>query len=180
MNRAVVTCVLLALVACGQLARAQARDDLESKIKAAFLFNFLKFVEWPEGSAPVGAAPYVLCVVDSADFTAVLEQTVRDKRVDDHPVSVRGVSRGQPTADCHVVYLARAARDQGEEVLRDSGGALTVHEASAATPSGVIRFFVSDNHVRFEINVAAAESRRLYLHSSLLGVAERVRVGPPS
>lgn len=183
MNRARIAVLLLCALAMGLTpARAVAQGELELKVKAAFLFNFLKFVTWPPGRAPTAAAPPVLCVVGAADFAAVLAETVRDKEVGGYEVRVLNLAPGESLASCHAAYLPASSADKAEAQLRGTAGysVLTVHEADQAVPSGVVRFFLEDRRVRFEINTTAAEREHLQVSSRLLGVATRVQVGPGS
>jgi hypothetical protein len=161
---------------------ARAQTELEHKVKAAFLFNFLKFVTWPTDRGPADGHPYVLCVIGDARFTRTLGQAVEDKSVSGHPLEVRDVVAGAALNGCHLAYLAPGpAAPAAESTLGTAtgDGVLTVHESDVAVPSGVIRFFLDQQRVRFEINTAAAERRNLNLSSRLLGVAERVQVPVP-
>lgn len=174
----VAAALLLAL--CGALAAllppaAAAQSSLELKVKAAFLFNFVKFVGWPPERSPAGEQPYVLCTIDAADFAAVLGDAVRNKLVDGHALQVRPLRAGDPLGDCHVAYAAGRDPAATEALLRAGAGlgVLTVHEAHSAVSSGVLRFFLEDRRVRFEVNTAAADQQRLQLSSRLLGVATR-------
>lgn len=180
MSRARIAILLLCALAMGLTsATVAAQNDLELKVKAAFLFNFLKFVTWPPGRAPTAADPPVLCVVGAADFAAVLAETVRDKAVEGNEVRVLKLDPGESFASCHVAYFAATSTDTAEAQLRGAAGrgVLTVHEADQAVPSGVVRFFLEDRRVRFELNTTAAEREQLQLSSRLLGVARRVQVG---
>lgn len=153
-----------------------AEASLELKVKAAFLFNFVRFVGWPPERAPALGQPYVLCTLDSAEFAAVLAETVNGKQVDGHGLQVLALRSGDALGACHVAYVAGNDPAVVDTQLRGAGGlgVLTVHEASAAVPSGVLRFFIDDRRVRFEVNGAAAERQRLQLSSRLLGVATRL------
>lgn len=174
---------LLAVAALGALpASATAQVELEQKVKAAFLFNFMKFVTWPPDREPAEQQPYVLCVVDDQRFTRTLHLAIRGKVVSGRPVEVRELAGGAPLRVCHLVWLGAGPGPQAtESVLRGAagGGVLTVHEAEAAVPSGVIRLFLDQQRIRFEVNTAAAEREHLQLSSRLLGVAVRVQVATP-
>jgi hypothetical protein len=159
-----------------------AQVDLEQKVKAAFLFNFLKFVTWPQARAPADREPYVMCVIGDEDFTRTLDVAVHGKTVSGHPVQVQDRAPGAPLTACHVAYLApHPSAPPSESALSSAAGAgvLTVHEIGAAVHAGVIRFFLDDQRVRFEINTAAAERENLHLSSRLMELAERVQVTTP-
>ncbi|HSW11815.1 MAG TPA: YfiR family protein [Solimonas sp.] len=171
--------LLLALccVGAGLLpSLAMAGDDLELKVKAAFLFNFVKFVSWPPERRPADGQPYQLCMIDAAAFASVLTEAVRDKQISGHPLQVRSLHPGDALDGCHVAYVASDDPITAEARLRAGAGlgVLTVHEARSAINSGVVRFFQEDRRVRFEVNTAAADQQHLQLSSRLLGVATRL------
>ena len=177
--RGALLAVIVLGIGCGN---ADAQDDLEQKVKAAFLFNFLKFVTWPPARAPEDGRPYVMCVLDDEPFTQTLAQVVRDKTVSGHPVQVQDRAPGASLRDCHLAYLAPGPSMQAtESVLAGAAGAgiVTVHQADAAVPSGVIRFFLDQQRVRFEINTVAAQRENLHVSSRLMELAERVQVSTP-
>jgi hypothetical protein len=179
---AVRSVLLVALILWGWGGAALAQSELEQKVKAAFLFNFLKFVTWPESRAPADQEPYVLCVIGDERFAQTLEQVVQSKTVSGHGLKVRSLAEGGSAQTCHLAYLASdRATPAAEAALSglSGGGILTVHEAPAAVPSGVMRFFLEQQRIRFEINTAAAERENLQLSSRLMGVAERVQVSAP-
>lgn len=183
MNACLRGALLAAFVLGGWCAQASAQaTDLEQKVKAAFLFNFLKFVTWPQNRTPADREPYLLCVIGDERFTQALGQAVHNKTVSGHAVELRDLAPGASLRACHLAYLANdSAASAADAVLGTASGAgvLTVHEADAAVPSGVIRFFLDQQRVRFEINTAAAERENLQLSSRLMGVAERVQVSAP-
>jgi len=156
---------------------ARAADDLELKVKAAFLFNFAKFATWPPAKLSAADAPLYLCVDGAGPIGRVLEDTVRGRTIDGHAIEVLQSARAEELRRCHVVYLATTepARIAADLAALSSNGVLTVHEAPEAQPGGVVRFFLSDGgRVRFEINVTAASREQLALSSKLLEVSQVV------
>ena len=174
---------LLAVIVLGSgSAKAHAQVDLEQKVKAAFLFNFLKFVTWPPGRAPADGGTYVMCVLDDERFARTLAQSIRDKTVSGHPVQVQDRATGASLRDCHLAYLAPGPTMQATEAVfagASGAGILTIHEADAAVPSGVIRLFLDQQRVRFEINTVAAQHENLHVSSRLMELAERVQASTP-
>ncbi|HVT34150.1 MAG TPA: YfiR family protein [Nevskiaceae bacterium] len=156
---------------------AQGADDLEQKVRAAFLYNFAKFVSWPGYKTPQASDPLLFCVLDSDPFAGPLEQNLQGKTVDTHPVQVRRVQRVDDMRSCHVAYLsiAESARLAVALEALAGNGVLTVFQGDAAQHAGIVRFFLEDQRMRFEINTAAAERERLEISSRLLGVARVVR-----
>lgn len=172
--------LLLGLLAAALLLlpppAAAAETSLELKVKAAFLYNFVRFVSWPPEHSPGAGKPYVLCAVDAAEFAETLAETVGDKLVEGHGLRVLALRGGDDLERCHVAYVGGSDPATVQAQLRsaDGQGVLTVHEAVTAVDGGVVRFFLQDRRVRFEVNTAAARQQRLQLSSRLLGVATRL------
>jgi len=173
------------LLACGLWAApgalaATARTpekDLEYGLKAAFLFNFAKFVDWPP-AAFEPAAPFTLCVFGDDPFGAVLDSTVAGEAVAGRPIAVRRGTRIADLKGCHILFVSRAERGRLPEVLAAvrGGNALTVGESDGfLADGGMIRFYLEANKVRFAVNLAAVERSPLKISSKLLRLA---RVSP--
>lgn len=174
----VLAALLAAVLGGANVARAAApADELELKVKAAFLFNFAKFTAWPPAKTAAPEAPLYLCVQGAASMSEVLQETVRGRAVGGHPIEVLQAARAEELRRCHIVYVGAQddAQIATELTALASHGVLTVHEGAFAQPAGVIRFFLSDGgRVRFEINVTAASREQLALSSKLLEVAQVV------
>lgn len=158
-------------------ARAASDDELEMKVKAAFLFNFAKFATWPTTKVKEADATLHLCVEGTDEFVRILSDTVRGRVVGTHPVDVVASPRGEQLKHCHIVYVAPTdeSRTAAELAAVANDSVLTVHESAETQPQGVIRFFLSDDgRVRFEVNVAAASRAQVALSSKLLEVSQVV------
>ncbi len=164
----------LALVAPG-LAAAQA----EYEVKAAYLFRFLSFVEWPAQAFARPDAPLVIGVLGEDDVYAGLQEIVAGRQAQGRPLSVRRVKNGEGAKDLHVLFVGRAAAAELPK-LPEVPGQLVVSEGASALDRGaVITFVRSEGRVRFEVALDAAERRGLRLSSRLLAVAQYVRPGKP-
>ena len=169
-------CAAALLLALAGTARAATQDDLELKVKAAFLFNFAKFTTWPPPRLKAGDN-LLLCVQGNSAIGAVLEDTVRGRSIAGHAIDVLQSPRSEDLRRCHIVYISSSddGRITQELDTLASNGVLTVHEAGEPLPGGVIRFFLSDaGRVRFEVNVTAASREQLALSSKLLEVSRVV------
>ena len=174
MRAAATLCVALWTV---RLA-AGAAGPGEYQVKAAFLYNFARFVEWPP--AADGAAPFVVTVLGRDPFGTVLDDTFRGKTVDARQVVVRRVSRSEDVGKSHILFICDSEKDRLPQILKslESAPVLTVGEMSDfAERGGVIRFKVEQDRIRLEINVAAAERSRLRISSQLLKLARIVEPG---
>ena len=165
----------LALAAALGSARAQAPVADEYPVKAAFLFNFAKFVEWPADAFRGNDDPFAICVMGQNPFGSALEDTVRDKTVANRGFVVRGVSNAQQASKCQIVFVTASERKRFHSLLEELRGhsILTVGEAEDFTANGgVINFKLKDARVRIEIDTGAAERAKLRISSKLLSLAE--------
>lgn len=158
-------------------AQGEAARALEYQVKAAFLLNFTRFVEWPSDAFTAPGDPVTICVVGDDPFGESLDAVVQGETVNGRRLKVHR-TRDVPELrkDCHLVFVPRSTGRQSEilSALRGTGR-LTVGEGDGfLTDGGVIRFVLDQNRVRFEINLAAAEANRLKLSSKLLRLARRV------
>jgi hypothetical protein len=158
-------------LAAGPLA---AEADLEYPVKAAFLFNFTKFVDWPADAFAGEKSPLNLCVYGGDPFGKALDDLVANETVGGRPIAVRRVGRGADLKACHVLFLSRAERERQAEVLADLRGApvLTVGETDRfLADGGLVNFFLEANRVRFAVDLGAVERSRLKISSKLLRLA---------
>jgi|WetSurMetagenome_2_1015567.scaffolds.fasta_scaffold162175_2 hypothetical protein len=153
----------------------------EYQVKGAFLYNFMKFVDWPEKSFDSPNEPIVLGVIGPNSLVSALEEVIRGKTVKGHPLIVHGLKSREWEKKCHVLYFLKSdpaqtrdwiARVQGKPVL-------TVGEMeNFAALGGAINFYLSENQVRFEINPEVAEMSGLKISSQLLALARIVSSTP--
>lgn len=166
---------LLLLLAGSQTSRAQAIDEYQ--VKAAFLYNFAKFVEWPAGSFKNAADPIIICVLGNP-FGDRLENTVNGKDIDGRRLIVRRISEISEAAGCHILFVATGKKRVMTDLLGSvkASPILTIGEAgNFAESGGVIGFKLDSGKVRLQINTYAAERAHLRVSSKLLGLAEIVK-----
>jgi hypothetical protein len=160
---------LVVLVAgWASLGAAQAAEQLEYAVKAAYLTKFAFYVDWPPQAFTAPTAPVVLCVLGDDPFGNLLDEAAAGQSVQGHPIAVRRMKVYSREAGCHIVYVVTEAR---AEELRSSG-ALVVADAGS---SGIINFVVKDNRVRFTVDDDAASRNGLSISSRLLAVALAVK-----
>ena len=160
---------------CGA-ARGQSANEYQ--VKAAFLYNFAKFVEWPPQSFKGPDDPLAICVMGHNPFGRMLEDTVNGKTLEGRPFVVRNVPDNQQARGCHILFVSSSERKHLQFILESikSPGVLTVGEMEGfATNGGVINFKLEDGKVRFEVNLEAAATEGLQIRSSLLSLAEIVK-----
>ena len=156
---------------------AQAQSATEYQVKAAFLFNFAKFVEWPVEAFAGADAALQICVLGQDPFGHGFEEMIADKTVSGHRIEIIHPSGVPQAKSCQIIFVAASERSQVREILRGLRGAcvLTVGDSEGfARMGGIINFVLDDGRVRFEINVKAAERAHLKLSSRLLTVARLI------
>jgi hypothetical protein len=149
----------------------------EYQIKAAFLFNFVKFVEWPSDSFPSEAAPLQICVLGQNPLGQELENLTRGKTVSGRALEINHVSSLQRAKTCQLLFVSSSERRRTQEILAamEEASVLTVgDEEGFARAGGVINFVFENDRVRFEINVDAATRARLKISAKLLALAKLV------
>jgi len=172
-----LTCrlALLAMAATAPHVHAQGAVADEYQVKAAFLFNFAKFVEWPGDTFKAADDPIAICVLGQDPFSGALEDLVRDKTVAGRSFVVRQVSTIPQATKCQMVFVTASERKRVRSILDELKGhsILTVGEVEDFTASGgIINFKLKDARVRIEIDPGAAERVKLRISSKLLSLAE--------
>jgi hypothetical protein len=159
--------------------RASATPPTEYEIKAAFLYNFAKFVQWPEECFTDSGSPIVIGVLGADPFGGVLDATVEGRTAAGRRLAVRRL-RNIGESQCHILFISASERVRAPHILsalRDTP-CLTVSESLDPRARGVmINFVLVENRVRFEINLRAAEQARLILNSQLLRLSRNILKG---
>ena len=174
--RVLAAALLAAGLQVGVPAGVQSQTVHEYEIKAAFLYNFVKFVEWPNEVLPE-TSDITVCIMGGDPSVDPLEsingRTVRGRRL-----SVRRIRAIKDVESCHVLFISSSEESRLPQVMQNLHGSsvLTVGEVERFIASGgIINFVVERNKIRFEINPTGAERARLKLSSQLLSLARVVR-----
>jgi hypothetical protein len=165
------------VVVCCLAVVTQAQSATEYQVKAAFLFNFAKFVEWPVDVFPGVDAPLQICLLGQDPFGHEFEEVIGDKSVNGHRIEVIHPSGVPQARGCQIIFVSSSEKRQALEILRGLRGSsvLTVGDtAGFAGMGGIINFVLEDGRVRFEINVKAAERAHLKISARLLTVAKLI------
>jgi len=150
----------------------------EYQVKAAFLYNFAKFVVWPAPRLGGANDSIEICILGSDPFGDLLDASVHGKRVEGRPFVVRRTPDVRKAFGCHILFVSSSERKKVNAILAEvrSCGILTIGEVEGfAAQGGVINFKLESGRVRFEINVDAAEQQGLRISSKLLSLAEVVK-----
>jgi YfiR/HmsC-like len=157
------------------MAVADGAPSREYQLKAAFIFNFAQFVEWPQDAFAGPDAPLVIGIVGDNPFGGVLEQVVGGKKAGGRGIVVKYFPNANAIERCHVLFVSGSERDHMPQIVEKSAreNTLTVGDFDDFTNSaGMIRFMTQDNRLRFEVNLDAMGRGRLRASAKLLKLAQ--------
>lgn len=174
---------LLSCWLCSAAVRAEPPTTLpEYQLKAVFLFNFVKFVDWPATSFGSPQAPLVIGLWGRNPFGPMLQEVIEGKTISGHPLQLRQVKQSQELRAVHLLFVPSGTVDKVEEhkPLLGHSALLTVGEQPVFEQAGgIITFFSEDNKLRFSINQKKATEAKLTISSKLLHLAARVEKAEP-
>jgi len=182
-GRVLLCCAVLGAAAAAvppvQAQAAAAGSPLERRVKAAFLYKFLGYAEFPPGAFLDGSSPVTIGVVGADELAAELARAVAGRTVNNRPVQVRIVRETEGQLPLHLLFIGGADTARVARTLRQASGAmLVVTECEDGLRQGsVINFRIVDERVRFDVSLDAAERNGIKLSSRLLTVANRVQKG---
>ncbi len=175
--------MLLALLAAGmeRSSGAEAVISKEYQVKAAFLYNFTKFVEWPEEKFTNASSPIVIGVLGRNPFGVELAEMIKDRKVNGHGIQFKQIDMVSEVKGLHVLFVSggETNRFEGLEAALKEGSVLGVGESEAFLKrGGVIVFALEGDKVRFEIDMNSAASAKLKISAQLQKLARMVRKKP--
>jgi hypothetical protein len=158
-----------AIASC--LPVGEKQTTLEYQVKAAFLLNFTKFIDWPAGNP---AEPFSMCILGNDPFGPAIDRMVQGETVRGRRLAVRRV-RPEEAHGCQMIFVQSFERGIAGAPAGLGPGILTVGEGEAfLREGGMIAFVIDNRRVRFDINLRAAENAALRVSSKLLNVARNV------
>lgn len=149
----------------------------ESQVKAAYLYNFAKFIMWPEQSFAKADAPTQICVFNDHSFESTLKDIVNSHTVEGHPVKVIHVTAVSEAHACHILFISSLHGKQAGALIQALGGSsiVTVGETQGfLEEGGVILFVLQEGKIKFQVNLRAAAQSGVRISARLLSVATRV------
>lgn len=173
----VVTTTVCGLLTLMASAHAQSLSLREYQIKAAFLYNFVKFVDWPSQTLPDTSDTLTICVLGEDPFGEALD-SLKDKPAKGKRLAIRRAASVREVAGCHVLFVGSSEEKQLPQVIESAQQShiLTVGEMDQfAQRGGIINFVVERNKLRFEVSVDGAARAGLKISSQLLSLAKVVR-----
>ena len=158
-------------------AGAQDYQANEYEIKAAYLFQFSNFVEWLELDSANLHAPMRVCILGQDPLGGTLSRMIADHPSNAPSLVLRSVRRGEPIADCQILYISRSEGKYIPQILGSvrNASVLTVGETEQfAAEGGIIQLVMEENRIKFKINPSAASKARIRINSRLLALAQIV------
>jgi hypothetical protein len=148
------------------------------RVKAAFLCNFARYVEWPEQRFKNHADPFAICVFGESPFGGELEQATKGQVVDGRAITVLEIREPKEAFACHILFVVSSERKSFRSLaaMLSGAGVLTVGESRGFTDDGgVINLKLQDGRIHLEVNIEAATQQHLRISSKLLNLAQIVR-----
>jgi hypothetical protein len=184
-SRAIRWAAVVLMVGAGLLsphsaaaATPQEAAALEYKVKAGYLFNFARYIEWPTNAFPAADSPFIIAVLDGTEAGPVIEQVLGGKSVNGHPVQVKSVSADSLPKNAHILLVTRAAGKTPEEIREALGTVpiLLVGETDQfAERGGAIAFVRAEESVRLTLCLEHAVENNLKVSARLSNVAKSVK-----
>jgi hypothetical protein len=165
--------LLLFLLIARQAETAEAVPEYQ--VKAAFILNFTKFIEWPAGAFADSKAPVVLGVVGQDPFGGYLDQMLTGKQAQGRQLQLKKIEHGGTCSGCHLLFISSSEAGRIQEILRSVGGGGTVTISDIPdfeSQGGTIRLFITGQRVRFAINTEAPASASVKFSSQLLKLSQ--------
>lgn len=151
--------------------QAQPAPSKEYQVKAACLLNFVQFIQWPASAFPDAKTPISVGVLGDDPFGRVLEQTFEDESIDGRKLLIKRATHVDELKACHLIFISKSEKERLSGILEslNAVSVVTVGEVDEFVQrGGIIKFYLEENKVRFEINVSAAERKALKISSQLL------------
>ena len=177
--------LILAIAVCAVLwswraAPANIMVAREYQVKAIFLYNFVRFITWPDAAFPDAHTPITIGILGDDPFGPLLEEAVQGEVIDGRSLTIKRSTRVEEVIDSHMLFVGKSEKGRVGQILAAVQGKsiLTVGETEAfARQGGIINFITVDNKVRYEINLEAAKRAHLDISSKLLSLAKIVGTG---
>ena len=164
---------------CLSAGSGQGAEALkEYELKAAFLYNFTKFIEWPTNRFQDAKAPFVVAVAGSSPCTAELEKIAKERKVNGRPLIIKTVKTPEAARDAHVLFVPTSENARLKEWLPSMQGAgvLSIGESEPfLKEGGILNFVLAEEKIRFDLNIDQAEAAGLRVSAQLQKLARSVR-----
>jgi hypothetical protein len=173
--------LICGLAPAASLVRGQSSGTTGYEVKTAFLFNFVKFIDWPASSFAGLQSPFTICILGQDPFGNTLDDTLLGKIVGGRPLVIRRLKDKTEARSCQMIFVSASESAHLPEIFAtlQRANVLFIGEtAGFAASGGTIEFTFEENHVRFTINTDAADRSGLIISSKLLALAKIVHDQP--
>lgn len=174
-------CVACLLLCFATVARAdRAAVALEHEVKAAMLYKFLGYIEWPASVFPSEQSPYVIAVIGAKDIANELQDITRLRTVNNRPVEVREIEHPQAQTDAHMVFVGRNEESRAQRLLIETRKLpiVTVTENEQGLQEGaVINLRLVDGQMKFDVSLPESDDAQLRFSARMLAIASTVKKG---
>jgi len=166
----------LAVAVClAGFCSSAAEAPQEHQVKAAFLLNFTKFVEWPATAFADDRSPLTICILGDDPFGPTLDHIVKGEEVNGRSIAVERIRRPPRPQACHVLFIPKTEKEVRRILSAAGPGVLTVGEGDGfLRDGGMVAFVIENRRVRFDIRRGPAGAAMLTVSSKLLSVARTV------
>jgi hypothetical protein len=175
-------CLALAFPALAQTDDA-SDSSKEYLIKAGYIYNFPKLMEWPSNAFPQADSPIVVGVLGTDPFGGTLDKILQGQKANGRSFVVKHLKWGMDIRDCNILFVASSETAHLDEILHTVKGQpiLTIGETPGfAQRGGIVNFVLEDDKVRFEVNLDAAKQANINISSRLLQLAHVVQPAAPT
>ena len=157
---------------------AQNSKPTDSQVKAAYLYNFGRFIEWPANVTPAKTGSFNICVLGEDPFGPALDATLAGELIGNQRVVARRITSLHEAGECRILFISSSETNRLNKIIEslDKAAVLTVSDAPQFLQrGGMIQFVSEGNRIRFEVNLTATQRSSLILSSELLKVATAIR-----
>lgn len=172
-NSRLATCLLVLLFSCASVLAQEVLPEYQ--VKAAYLFNFLKFVEWPEEAIPDPLAPIVIGISGDDPFCNALPHIMTGKTAQGRDLVIQKYRSGEDMRGAHILFISSSEKKRLPQILSSlrASSVLTVSDSEGFLEAGgMIQFLSENDRVRFSVNVDATNRAKLKISSKLLSLAK--------
>jgi YfiR/HmsC-like len=157
------------------LAYSQTEKEIEYKLKAVYILNFLQFTEWPDSIFENNNAPITVAILGKDPFGKIIDETVKDEKIGGHPILIKRFEDLTGIDSCRVVFICLSKRETYKSILKliDGFPTLTISSITGfADEGGDIGFYIEDNKLRFAVNLQSLNKSDIKISSKLLRLAK--------
>ena len=163
------------LLSTVSIAHAQKDNYTEYEVKAAFMYQFIAFINWPPESFKDDTTPFTIGVLGKDPFEEILDNMIKNKKAHNRTIKIMRSEKPEDLKQCHIVFVCSSEQENADTVLDtlSTSSTLTIGEWDSFTKQGgIIRFMLRKNKIAFEINNDNAQNAGLKISSQLLNLAQ--------